>query len=190
MTVHPQTLYDAPLMLNRLAVFVEPLKLAEEAKTLAGQISLEAMERLMPLLHGPQGQVNVVLTFGKEKWGLRYVMGTMETVLVLLCQRCMEPYCLPVAQQFSLGMIVKPEDMEHLPEAYEPLVVTEKTLKLADMVEDELILVLPVVPRHEPSECRAKFEFEAQEQVTVIAPDAAAPFGVLASIKSQFLKDS
>jgi len=66
--------------------------------------------------------------------------------LPLTCQRTLEVFGLPVHVDAKLGLITREEDEAALPSNYEPLLTVDGQIKLADVIEDELILGLPVVP--------------------------------------------
>ena len=66
--------------------------------------------------------------------------------LPLTCQRTLEVFDLPVQIDSRLGLITREEDEAGLPAGYEPLLTADGALRLADVVEDELILAVPVVP--------------------------------------------
>lgn len=68
----------------------------------------------------------------------------------------MNPLQLSIAADFSLGLIHDEAEAAHLPEHYEPLVALQGNLPMADWIEDELILALPLVPMHgDVRECGA-----------------------------------
>ena len=68
-----------------------------------------------------------------------------------------------------------------LPDEYEPLQVEHEPTHFGDIIEDELILALPIAPMHDKSDCAA---WEPPE-VPVEAEEAKQnPFSVLAKLKS------
>ena len=71
-----------------------------------------------------------------------------------------------------------------LPESYEPLLVNEPTVSLLEMIEDELLLSLPLVIRHEESECQLKQEYSNGATDDHEGP-AEHPFAVLEQLKKQ-----
>jgi uncharacterized protein len=87
---------------------------------------------------------------------------------------------------------------DKLPEAYEPLVVGQHDVFLRDLIEDELILALPLVPKHPDVQCEESMsseslghnikskddviETETSEGENVIRKEN--PFAVLSSFKS------
>jgi uncharacterized protein len=95
----------------------------------------------------------------------------------------------PVKAELDLAVIQVPEEAESLPESCDPVWVEEETLRLLDLVEDELILAIPQVPRHAPDACGVDSanpvngETADQEQEDD-ASDKPNPFAVLAGFKS------
>jgi uncharacterized protein len=69
----------------------------------------------------------------------------------------MEPLVCEIISDFSLGIVNTLDEANSLPERYEPAMAAEGNLALRDLIEDEIILNLPIIPRHEPDECKAKF---------------------------------
>jgi uncharacterized protein len=65
----------------------------------------------------------------------------------------MEGMRFPVAAKVALGIVSSPADAERLPEQYEPLQMTGEEVTVAGIVEDELILALPIVAMHKIEEC-------------------------------------
>ena len=64
-----------------------------------------------------------------------------------------------IITDFALGIVNTLEEANALPENYEPVVTEEGgQLSLYQVVEDELILSLPIIPKHEPEACSAKLE--------------------------------
>ena len=45
------------------------------------------------------------------------------------------------------------EEAQRLPENYDPLLLTDETLPLATLVEEELLLSMPIITRHKLAEC-------------------------------------
>ncbi len=140
-------------MSGRLPQIVHPGRLAESGATLRGAIALNMMPRLAGCLHDTEGAVNVELEFGIDAQKIRYVQGRLTGTLHLVCQRCLQSLAYPVDLEFALGLVSSETAAENLPGRYEPLVVEESRLAPGSLVEDELLLALPIVPMHVIAEC-------------------------------------
>jgi uncharacterized protein len=112
--------------------------------------------------------------------------------VVLTCQRCLEPLYLPLSVDRQLRFVASEAQAEELDEQIEEEDVLALTarLDLFELIEDELILALPIVPRHEtcPIALPALASGEGAEAVPPGSPqpdDEAAPhpFAVLAGLR-------
>ncbi len=140
---------------ERLPVEVDPFRLAEARRLLEGEIPLAQMKRLLPLLTRTEGAVRLSLEFSVDSMGLATMTGTAQADLELQCQRCLEPMAWPLAFELALAFIRPDMDEAGIPGPYEPYVVESVPLRLSDMIEDEIILALPSIPRHELAQCAA-----------------------------------
>lgn len=140
-------------MSGRLPQSVQPERLAETVSTLRGSVSVSAMTRLAGYLRDTKGSVEVELAFGVDEQGVRYARGHLQTELHLVCQRCLQSLTYPMNVEMTLGF-VRPEAAMDLPDRYEPLVFEGPMMDVTMVVEDELILALPIVPMHALDECR------------------------------------
>lgn len=162
---------------------MDVLRLAESGRTLRGHLPLAALTRLAPALSVRDGEVAVEMT-GDKEGRVRILRGRIKTALTLVCQRCLEPMAVPIDVQFQLGLVTSEEQAERLPADLEPLLVSGPTLRLADVVEDELILALPVVVLHpEGSACSARVPEPAPSEPVEPEP-RKHPFAALAQLKN------
>jgi uncharacterized protein len=134
-------------MLARLPEFIDPLHLADKRGELKGQIPVSSLDRLADLLFSDTGTVTVDLFFGREG-RLAKIEGQIETVLELKCQNCLQAVTWPVKSSIKLGIVTSIDQADRLPEDYEPLLVEEGKTPLKNIIEDELLLILPTFPKH------------------------------------------
>ncbi|HET8940681.1 MAG TPA: YceD family protein [Rudaea sp.] len=146
-----------------------------------GSLPLAAMSRLRDSLAACDGDVIFDLEFGKDELGVAQLRVRAEAALPLVCQRTLETFALPVQIDTRLGLISREEDEATLPTDVEPLLIANGMLRLADVVEDELILALPVVPvKPGTTPTGPAWSDEAQVQEA----EVENPFAALAKIKS------
>ncbi|WP_333874888.1 YceD family protein [Methylobacter sp.] len=135
-------------MLARLPEYIDPLHLADKRGELKGQIPVSSLDRLADILFNDTGAVTVELFFGREG-RLATVEGQIEAVLELECQSCLQMLQWPVKSTVKLGIVTSLDQADRLPEDYEPLLVDEEKILLKNIVEDELLLILPTFPKHQ-----------------------------------------
>ncbi len=164
-------------MSSDLPQYIDPERLAIEGVHLEGQVGLNEMARLAKLLADSRGMVSLKLAFSRTENGLTCITGSYETEMQLTCQRCLEPVTVKLAETINVG-ITFAGSANKLPASAEPLVLTEDTILLADFIEEEILLGLPISPMHDLQECAAA------EQVRHSDNTASSPFHVLKTLKS------
>jgi uncharacterized protein len=91
----------------------------------------------------------------------------------------------PIDCLIKLGVVTSIDQANRLPEDYEPLLVEEGKIPLKNIIEDEILLILPAFPKH-PYHCFVqKF---GHINVVPLANDEQAtpenPFSILAKLKN------
>ena len=175
-------------MSDHLGEIIEPFSLAEKGRTLSGQLPLLGMDRLCQSLQNGKGVVDASLHFDKDEVGQPRVIGRLAAVLQLQCQRCMQAMDMPVSVDVHLGIVRTQKQAESLPDNYDPLLVSEQPITAADIVEDELILALPLVALHEMKDCPAAEALagqDEQDEQGEVVPQRENPFAVLAELKKE-----
>ncbi len=132
--------------------FIDPWKAADGNRRFQGTMPLKRMVRLVPLLakgeETDSGTASFSARFGHDAQGAVIIDLRVEAELPLVCQRSLEPYREPVERSSRLAVITSLEEQDRLPGNYEPVLVEEGRLALQDLVEDELLLAVPQVPRN------------------------------------------
>ena len=104
-----------------------------------------------------------------------------HTVLQMCCQRCLQPVAVPLDVDTQLRFVRDEALAEKLDEdSEEDVLALPATLDLQALVEDELILALPLVPRHES--CPQPLPMSAGEDAPLGAAEAERAFAGLASM--------
>jgi uncharacterized protein len=125
---------------------VDAWRMVQAQRSFQGRLPLAAMGRLRGSLADRDGEVAYDIEFGKDEIGVAHLRVRADATLPLTCQRTLEVFGLPVHVDATLGLITREEEEAALPSNYEPLLTADGQIKLADVIEDELILALPVVP--------------------------------------------
>lgn len=159
---------------------LDPQRFADLGKRIAGYFPLASMDRLAPLLVDAAGRAEFELGF-ERSGGRALIRGWVRADLRLECQRCRAPMLHAVVSDVCLALVEGLDEMETLPEEYDPLMLEEPTVRLADLLEDELLLNLPQVPMHEPGECEPPASRKDSLEAQAAAPKN--PFAVLAELK-------
>jgi len=153
--------------------------MVQTRRSFQGTVSLADMPRLRDSLAASIGVVTYDLEFGKDDIGVAHLRVRADATLPLMCQRTLETFGLPVHVDTRLGLIAQEADEAALPSGYEPLLIADGQVNLADVIEDELILALPVVPI-KPGAAEPRKWNETNETVDGAQPNT---FAVLKKIK-------
>lgn len=162
---------------------VDPTKSALIRSDYKGVLDIKDMERLRNTVVSSDDCVRVEVRFSKDSQGLTVFSGTLATTVSLTCQRSNEIFDLPLNVSFCFSPVQGDEEIDMLPEAYDPVEVDEYGMvNLLQLFEDELILSIPLVPR------RAESEFTLEEkdlQFGKLEPENERPnpFAVLKELK-------
>lgn len=162
---------------------------ARDEAVLEGQCALQAMSRLS------QEQVDADLLAGPVVWRLEgrlqpqsggvdhvWLELNASVALPMQCQRCLTPVLETVQAQRSFRFVADEATAAALDdEAQEDLLVISRDFDALALVEDELILSLPLVPLHEL--CPQAVPMSAVDPEFEQAAERPNPFGVLAGLK-------
>ena len=126
-----------------------------------------------------QGEMRATSAGASTPW----LVLSASTRLTMVCQRCLGP----VEQALAVDRWFRFVETEALAEAQddeaeEDLLVTSRQFNLAGLIEDELLMALPLVPRHDTCPAGLKMAvadpgFDAQE------PEKVHPFAALAKLR-------
>ena len=169
-------------MSDQLPDTIKPQSLIDTGGHLSGYSVLADMERLSTMLASNDGIVEARLDFGKDHQGIRFIKGTLKAELLLTCQRCLETVPYPVDLVLSLALLASEDQVAGLPDEYDPLVLDTQSLSLTTLIEDELLLALPIVAMHPESECSNRMMADLDDAHTADKPH---PFAVLAQLKGK-----
>ena len=160
---------------------VDVARQVQAGRIFEGRLSLSSMQRLRSSLADAAGDVRYVLEFGRDGLGIAYLAMRVEAGLPMVCQRTLDTFVFRAVIDQRLGLIASEREEAALPEGYEPLLVIDGELALADVIEDELILALPVVPLKPGAPLDwSDGTDDAREQSE---PERPNPFAVLGSLK-------
>lgn len=106
-----------------------------------------------------------------------------ETVLSLTCQRCLEPVDMPLAVERTFRFVPTEAQAEiEDEESEEDVLAISREFDLLALVEDELLMELPLAPAHETCPSRPAFSV-ADADFEDLAPAKPNPFAALAGLR-------
>ena len=133
--------------------YVVASKAVATRQRFAGTVPLAQMARLAAQLADKAGQLEVELEAGQDAAGRPALRGAVRGELNLTCQRGLHPFTWPCQVDTALRLVSsEAEEEKAMGEADTHLVVDDQ-LPLRDIVEDEVLLALPMMPRCDDPDC-------------------------------------
>ena len=148
------------------------------------EIALSGLKRLVELLQLDEAAAagrNVALSFEfrRSEFDVPMLAGRLQTSLELECQRCLKPLELPMDVDFRLLIDASDELLSQSSE--DTLYSVDGYIDIAEVVEDELILAIPLVAMHEDTACNENWRASELQAET---PGKENPFAVLQQLKT------
>lgn len=164
---------------------IDPMKWADRGITIKLTQPLQRFQRLLAGALSEDGEVQVHVRFTRDANGYAQLNGELSTQLLLTCQRCLEPVSEPVVADVSVYMLTDESYAERLREDQEYVVYSQGHIDLPELLEDELILALPLVARHEDCEPQVAL---SEPEIEPVPAKKENPFLVLAGLKQSDTK--
>ncbi|MBU6212034.1 MAG: DUF177 domain-containing protein [Gammaproteobacteria bacterium] len=150
---------------------VDVERLADAGECRENDLSLASLPRLAPDLALTDGTVHARIGFARER---KQPVADIEVRarLPLRCQRCLQPVWLDVDQQSRVWLVTDLAKVDRDEMGLEPILAPEGHIALRDLIEEELLLAVPLVPRHEDESDCTTGSAESEEEEVVQRPFA------------------
>lgn len=156
--------------------WVQTDKAAAARREFTGTVPLDRLERVAGMIADPgDAEVAFELLFSQDEQRQVRVEVAVSGTVPLRCQRTLKVFDHVVDSHSVVGIVADDRTAEALPDDYEPMLCPEGRVELIRVVEEELLLALPLVPIDPDSD---RIEPEASKA------DTHQPFAELASLKS------
>ena len=160
---------------------IDSLEFARAGQHLRGEAPVGELARLTDSLYDAGGKLKYELTGGLDARQRPRLQLAVAGSINLRCQRCLGSFAYPVAVRANLlvltaeagGETAEIDDLDGIPAAAETDVWS--------LVEDEILLAIPLSPRHAEDECSPAAKAAGNR--------AASPFAVLAKLTHERIKN-
>lgn len=156
------------------------LKLFNFAKkeiSLSGLYQISDFPKISEIASNKKDNVMVDLSFYLKNNKTPCVDGIIELAIVLACQRCLDDLSVALKVNFTLAFVKHDHESEELDSHYEIYVIEEEELTTHDLISDEILLAIPMIPTHD-YDCIK----ESNEQ-KIVEGKSENPFAILKKIK-------
>ena len=152
---------------------IDGLQFARDGGELRGTLGLERLTRLAQTPCQSSG-IEYCLRGGLNRAGKPGLGLKASGRLELVCQRCLGPLLFAIDVDVDLELCSDPGVIAQAEDEVDR-VLAEREMNVAQLVEDEVILALPQVPRHE----------KCNIDGLIAQPQKESPFSVLATLKKR-----
>ena len=162
--------------------FIDSLDFASNRREISGKMPISELKRLQDMLETSQGVLQYTVQGGVDKQGIHFLDVRVAGQCRLRCQRCLEGFDYSV--RLDTRLLLRDQDsLDELDsdaagaaEEEFDSILADKHLDVLDLLEDEILLSLPIAPKHALGTCQATDRENMQEAVI-------NPFAVLAELK-------
>ncbi len=169
----------------KLPLTIDPVRCAQRRDEYDAMVPLAELKRLLELTESRQGEVDVHLSCGIDLQGVAYTKGDARVELELECQRCNQIMRQSFETTFAYTPLFEKSEIEELPDAYEPVELDENgEIDLRRLIEDELILSLPLVAMHAEDQCPLSGSAMSWGEIEP-ADERPNPFAVLEQLRKK-----
>lgn len=158
---------------------VDHRRLVSDQAILQGTIPIHRFSRLVRLVESDNGNAQIRLEFRKRKKQQTLVVGKASLEASLICQACLESLTIPLEIAVQLILVSSESELLALKQDEDGLLVDSKLVTLVDLVEDELIVSLPMVPRHSFGTCELFSQKPGQDDMK----ETHQPFAALSKMQ-------
>jgi uncharacterized protein len=129
--------------------WIDVRRSAQAGRRFSGRARLEWMPRVLDLLDAPGAgdAVGFEVSADSDEQGVARLRVHVHGEVPMTCQRTLARYAQPIDSESDVAVVASEAEVDALPEELEPKLVPDGRLRLMELIEDELLLALPLVPR-------------------------------------------
>lgn len=156
---------------------IDSLDFARNGQKISGEVPVAELSRLLDVLENPQGILSYTVHGGLDKQGHHWLDVSVVGQCQLLCQRCLKNLDYPMRLDSRL-LLRDQASLDALDDDEEEFdsVLADARLDVLDLLEEEILLSLPIAPKHELGACQAVDGDNVRKE-------EKNPFAVLANLK-------
>jgi uncharacterized protein len=132
-------------------IVIDSLAFAREAGSLQGELPIASLTRLLDMLADSAGRLSYRVEGRVGPHNRPQLLLQLDGILSVCCQRCLEGIDYPVEVRGVLEFVDDEEDLtqEEIEDDSKDFLPSQREVDVVALIEDEIILNLPLAPRHE-----------------------------------------
>ena len=150
---------------------------AKKEISLSGIYQISDFPKISEIASNKKDSVKVDLSFYLKNNKTPCVEGIIELNIVLECQRCLDDLSIALKINFNLAFVRHDQESDELDSHYEIYLIKDEELSTHDLISDEILLSIPMVPTHD-YDCIK--EINRQE---IVEEKSENPFAILKKLK-------
>lgn len=147
---------------------IDPWRAADESLSVQGQIPLSQLPglhaKLVVAAIRDEHIVEFSADFHHDDHGRPVIGLSMTAVVPLRCQRSLAQYEENLCATSKVVIVQSDAEAERIDEAHEPVQLDDKLLALRELVEEELLLALPLVPVNPDAQLPDEYQMDVSEE--------------------------
>ena len=162
---------------NSLPAQLKLFNFAKKEVSLSGQYQISDLPRISEIASNKTDKININLSFYLDNDKTPCIDGIISLDVVLVCQRCLEELPSSLKVSFNLAFVRHEKQGEELDSHYEIYVTEEDELATHDLICDEILLSIPMVPTHD------YYCMEVINKQEIVEEKSENPFAILRNIQ-------
>jgi len=158
---------------NQLKLF----NFAKKEISFSGIYQVSDLPKISEIARNKKDNVKVDLSFYLENDKTPCIDGIIQLDIILACQRCLDDLSITLEVNFNLAFVRHNQESEELDSHFEIYEIEQEELSTHDLISDEILLSIPMVPMHD-YDCINEFN----EQL-IVEGKSENPFDILKKIK-------
>lgn len=165
-----------------LPTHIDPRKLALQGYLLEGEVKSDNLPRLAASVSEICKPLKASIQFELDESRAKIAHGNADVTVTAVCQRCLDPVQVDLHAEFAVQVIWSEDHEDRVAKNYEPWLVVDKMANLNELLEDEILLALPLVNYHTNGECTGD-TFIEEVDATHDEAIVDSPFSILEQLK-------
>ena len=149
---------------SSLPIYIDIRKAFDLESVFEGSCSLERLPRFADCLASLDGEVSGQLQFLTTEAGRRVILGSVAATVEVICQRSLEPLSLQLADAIQLALVESESQIDSLEARWDPWLVDGPRITIASLLEEQLMLCMPLVNYHPDDRCIEALEYQRQRE--------------------------
>jgi len=170
-------------------LYVDLRKVFSQQAFFEGEIDSSKFARVAPLLASEEFRVTAELRFGLDKRSRRRIGGKIRADLSVECQRCLQPLDITLEDDIDLALVSSEEQAAALDDGLDPWIESEFKLDPAQIVEEQLLLSMPLASYHDKADCSPVETYAGMTTSNTPQSGEDNPFAILQALKGSRSED-